>query len=297
MSVLLATAFLLATVTPAPSAATATAAPQPPARVEWSPAWRRFRVWEYAGTAAVQTASIYVRWYRPPPTQARFTGDNPFDDTVRGWLRADTLEGRQLAGRISDRVSYVGTAVPFAIDLPVALLVHRQVGVTWQLLMMDLEATAVANFVNNMLFYEVGRGRPSTRDCAIDPTYDPICGGTGNNASLPSGHTVTIATAAGLTCVHHRYLPLYGNRAADTGACVLVSAATLVTGALRITADRHYTTDVLLGAAIGFGSGYGLPWLLHYRTSPQAAEAREAKIAILPVFGQSGLGLGVAGPL
>jgi membrane-associated phospholipid phosphatase len=297
MPAFVAAAFLLATVAPVPSAATTTAAPPPAPRVEWSPEWKRFRAWEYVGTAGVQAASIYVRWYRPPPQQARFTGDNVFDDTVRGWLRADTPESRQLAGRISDRISYAGTAVPFAIDLPVALLVHRQVGVTWQLLMMDLEATAVANFVNNMLFYEVGRGRPSTRDCAIDPSYDPICGGTGNNASLPSGHTVTIATAAGLTCVHHRYLPLYGDRAADTGACVLVSLATLATGAMRVTADRHYTTDVLLGAAIGFGSGYGLPWLLHYRPSARAAEARDAKVALLPFFGRGELGLGVAGAL
>jgi membrane-associated phospholipid phosphatase len=35
-------------------------------------------------------------------------------------------------------------------------------------------------------------------------------------------------------------------------------------GLLRIVGDRHYATDVLAGAAIGFGFGYGMPTLLHY---------------------------------
>jgi membrane-associated phospholipid phosphatase len=35
-------------------------------------------------------------------------------------------------------------------------------------------------------------------------------------------------------------------------------------GVLRIMGDRHYATDVLTGAAIGFGFGYGVPTLLHY---------------------------------
>jgi membrane-associated phospholipid phosphatase len=28
--------------------------------------------------------------------------------------------------------------------------------------------------------------------------------------------------------------------------------------------DDHYSTDVLIGAMLGFGVGYGLPSLLHY---------------------------------
>jgi membrane-associated phospholipid phosphatase len=194
---------------------------------------------------------------------------------------------------VSDRLSFAGIAYPYAVDLPVALLVHRQVGLTWQLLMMNLEATAVANFINNVLFFEVGRGRPSTADCARDPSYDPLCGGSGNNASFPSGHTVTIATATGLTCVHHRHLPLYGHPVADAGACALLGAATIATGVTRIMADRHYTTDVLLGAAIGFGSGYGLPTLLHYRPNQGPETARP--VAFVPYATPTTLGLGLVG--
>ncbi|HVZ72913.1 MAG TPA: phosphatase PAP2 family protein [Polyangia bacterium] len=273
--------------------ARATEAPSETARRGWSPRLEPFRPWEYVATAGVQATSLYVRWNLPPPTHARWTGDNPFDDAVRAWLRADTAEGRARADHLSDWVSYAGTAAPFAIDLPVVLFAHRDGNVTWQMLMMDLEATAAANFANNVLFYAAGRGRPSSKDCAADPSYDRLCGGASNNASLPSGHTVTIATAAGLTCVHHRHLRIYENELADGAACVAVSLATIATGVLRIMADRHFTTDVLLGAAIGFGSGYGLPTLLHYRGLGDGGP----EVALLPFAGPSVIGLGVGGAL
>jgi membrane-associated phospholipid phosphatase len=162
---------------------------------------------------------------------------------------------------------------------------------------MNLEANAVAGFINNALFYQVGRGRPSYVGCAADPGYDPLCGGTGNNASFPSGHVLGIATAAGLTCVHHRYLPLYGHPAADAGACALMSLATVITGATRVIADRHYASDVAVGATIGFLGGYGLPWLLHYRTGADAERPATRHVFLLPFAGGRSVGIGVAGLL
>lgn len=289
-------AILSAAIVVAPLPAHA-ADPAPAPGLEWSSDWPRFRWWEYGGTVLVEGASLYVRWYRPPPAQERWQGSNAFDDTIRGWLRAGTPAGRQLAGEVSDQVALGGMLAPYVVDLPVAVLVHRRVGVGWQMLMMDFEATAVANFANNLLFYEAGRARPDARDCAADATYDPLCN-IGGNASFPSGHTVTVATAAGLTCVHHHYLPLYGNATADAAACGVMALATLTTGVTRIMSDRHFTTDVLVGAAIGFGSGYGLPWLLHYRT-PHGGDARPANeggVAVVPFGGPGGsVGLGLIG--
>src|SRR5882672_8623934 len=138
---------------------------------------------------------MYVRWYRPPPNQPKWVGYNPVDDTVRRWLVEGTLDRRETAGLVSDRVAIFGSVVPFAVDLPVVVLGYHQIGLAWQMLWMDFEAIAVANLLNNSAFYLVGRGRPSTHDCELNASYDPICGGLGNNASFPSGHTVTIATA------------------------------------------------------------------------------------------------------
>jgi len=263
-------------------------------RVEWT--WPRFRWWEYAGTTGVYVADAWVRFDEPPPDHPRWIGQNPFDDTIRGWLRGGSLEARADAVKASDWLSWTGTAYPFAIDLPVALFAHREPGVMWQLLMMDLEANSVAGLINNSLFHFAGRARPSTPDCAANPSYDALCGDIANNASLPSGHVLTIATAAGLVCVHHRYLPLYGSEAADAGACALLVTATAATGAARIVADRHFASDMLLGAAIGFGSGYGLPWLLHYRYGRTPGDGGEARtVTVLPLAGPSTLGLSLVG--
>jgi hypothetical protein len=43
-----------------------------------------------------------------------------------------------------------------------------------------------------------------------------------------------------------------------------LSALASATGVLRIVADRHYASDVIVGAVMGLSVGYGLPWLLHY---------------------------------
>lgn len=275
--------------------------PGAPRKVEWRAEWPRFRLWEYAGTAAFGAATLAIDHVATLPAEPRWTGGILFDDSVRGWLRADSADGRRRAGTVSDRLWLGGSAVPFVVDLPVALLAHRQPEVAWQLLMMDLEAYSVAGFFNRLLHFEAGRGRPSLDACRNDGSYDALCGAPSNNASFPSGHTLGVATAAGLTCVHHRYLPLYGSEAADTSACVLMSLATVATATTRIMADRHYASDVLAGAALGFTAGYGLPWLLHYRARRPAdgggTPAPERFTMLVPYAGSAEVGLGVVGIL
>jgi membrane-associated phospholipid phosphatase len=265
--------------------------------VAWSSLWPRFRLWEYAGTAAVFGVSLFIRFREPLPAQPHWQGRNPVDDTIRSWLVARTPQGRAEAGTASDWISLVGTAWPYAVDLPVTLIGHRTFDVTWQLLMMDLEAASVAGFFNNLAFFTVGRGRPTVVACMTDPNYDRLCGGTGNNASFPSGHTLTIATSTGLVCAHHRYLPLYGSTAADRAACILLALGTAATATARIISDRHYASDALVGAAIGFGSGYGLPWLLHYRTGLRPEADKGLHVALIPFAARESLGLGLIGEL
>ena len=135
--------------------------------------------------------------------------------------------------------------------------------------MIDLEAEAVSGFIKNLLFAEAGRARPSFRDCATDPQYDALCGSPSNNASFPSGHTVNIATSAGLVCVHHHYLPIYGQPDADAGICALMSAATVATAVTRhVRSTLRHGLDRRRRAR--FRHGYGLPWLLHYRAGAAA---------------------------
>jgi membrane-associated phospholipid phosphatase len=271
----------------------------PKGRVGWSAEWRRFRLWELALTAAAGAGAVAIHYYDPPPTTPLWYGSNPFDDTFRGWLRLDTRDARTHANTVSNWLWLGGGAMPFVVDLPIALLVHRQPGLTGQLLLMDLEATAVSQFISNALLFETGRGRPSYQNCLADPAYNNLCGTPANNISFPSGHVMTIATAAGLTCVHHHYLPLYGSPAADAGACVLMSVATVATGVTRMMADHHRASDVLVGAGLGFSIGYGMPWLLHYRVRGDGtASGAGLPGAVLVPFGAPGtLGIGVLGLL
>ena len=300
----------------ATTAAAALAKPLPAKpRLAWNPAWPRFRAWEYAGTILVGGTSLYLHAHRVLPAQPRWQGDNPFDDTFRDWLRARTRAARTRAADFSDILQYYAPIVSYLADVPVILAVDHDVRLSWEILMMDLEANAVAGFITNTLFITAGRARPLYASCVADPSYDVLCGGSGTNASFPSGHTLTVGTAAGLICVHHRYLPIYGHPLADDGACAFMVLATVTTAITRVMADRHWASDALFGAAVGFGSGYGLPWLLHYRartdgggrgaTSDRGASAgpadgggagdRDAHMAVVPFGGQRTVGLAIVG--
>jgi membrane-associated phospholipid phosphatase len=297
-----------------PAATTAAIAPAKP-RLNWNPAWPRFRSWEYAGTILVGGASLYLHFHRVLPAQPRWQGDNPFDDTVRGWLRAGSRADRLRAADFSDVLQFYAPIVSYLADIPVILAVDHDARLSWQILMMDLEANSVAGFITNTLFMTAGRARPSYANCAADPSYDVVCAGRGTNASFPSGHALTVGTAVGLMCVHHRYLPISGHPLADGGACAFMILATVTTAVTRVAADRHWASDALFGAAVGFGCGYGLPWFLHYRDRTDgygrdatrdrgagdrradraSARDRDASLAVVPFGGQRAVGLAIVG--
>ena len=67
-----------------------------------------------------------------------------------------------------------------------------------------------------------------------------------------------------MACVHHRQLDLYGDETSDAIACAVPLGLAAGVALLRIVADQHYATDVLVGAAVGALSGLGLGLLLHY---------------------------------
>jgi membrane-associated phospholipid phosphatase len=86
---------------------------------------------------------------------------------------------------------------------------------------------------------------------------------------------------------------LWGDPTADALACVtgIVFAATTAT--LRVMADRHYASDVIVGGAIGFSVGYGLPSLLNYRAPTVSVGA--TTVGIAPRVSASSAGLTALG--
>ncbi len=111
--------------------------------------------------------------------------------------------------------------------------------------MVALEALATTALVTNIMKHVVGRQRPYAYGAGLDEGYD----------SFFSGHTsMTFASATLLTVYAYEY-----NWLSDTTRWIVPASTYLIagfTGYLRVAADRHWLTDVLVGAIVGTGTSY-----------------------------------------
>lgn len=137
------------------------------------------------------------------------------------------------------------------------------------------EVAALAMDLNQVVKLAVGRERPFVRHgnwAGASRGGDPD-----DNLSFFSGHTTfafAVATAAGTVSDLRGY-----ESAPWVWGAGLTLAAT--TGYLRIAADRHYLTDVLVGAVVGAAAGVALPRLLHGREGERAAPAARAPVPLV----------------
>lgn len=114
------------------------------------------------------------------------------------------------------------------------------------------EAVLVANVVTGFLKGTLGRARPFVVN-DTNPRDFRLGGGFGNadRQSFPSGHTSTaFAAAAAVTSEIRRLHP----KALPYVATAMYGGATLV-GLSRMYHNKHWASDVALGAAIGTFSG------------------------------------------
>lgn len=197
------------------------------------------------------------------PTKARWCDCNSdgsdalngFDAAARDALRwGDTGPANTLA----DVLAYALT--PVVVVGSIALAEHHDDVLSNFVIdaLIILEAAVVAEAVVEAVKPLAARERPYVHalpeaDKAL--TGDPA----DNNVSFYSAHTTwtfALATAAGTVATLRRY------RFAPWVWVGGLTAATL-TGYSRIAADRHYLTDVLMGAAMGAAAGFALPYFLH----------------------------------
>ncbi|WP_437677334.1 phosphatase PAP2 family protein [Sorangium sp. So ce131] len=265
---------------PAAAAPTLAAAPTaagprrpPPARqVAWDPRWPRFRVGEYVATGVVAATAFAT--LAIPPVEGRWTGVSGFDRSAREVMRIGSDRNREFARDASDLL-LVLTTNHLAVDaLLVAWWGHGRGSVAWQLAMIDIETLALNAAVNGVVAGFASRERPYRAQCGgPEELQDRDCRGSKRYRSFYSGHSSTAFTAAGLTCSHHARLPLYGGGAADALACGASLATAAAVATLRVVSDQHFATDALTGAALGTLTGFGVPWLLHYRGGARAVDA------------------------
>jgi membrane-associated phospholipid phosphatase len=206
------------------------------------------------GLAAILIGTELAKNSLAPP-RCRWCASNAFDRPVRDALRW------QATGTAS-ALSYVAVFLaPVAMVGMLGLDAYPEGGMRRWIddTLLVAEATMASGVLAQAVKYAVGRERPFVRALAPGAraqTSDP----TDNNVSFFSEHAsiaFTLATAAGTVASLRRY-----RRAPYVWAVGMALAA--LTGYLRIAADRHYLSDVLVGAGVGMAAGFALPYL-HWR--------------------------------
>jgi membrane-associated phospholipid phosphatase len=249
----------------------------------WNSAWPKFRTSEYLVTGIAGAASLSVYFFLDSPKEPHWIGGILLDDAIRAEVRLRSHGQRDRARQASNVTALSTIGWAFGVDSIAVPLLRKKPDVAQQLVSLDAEAFAISTLIANTMFKVVGRARPSYEDCQRDPNFDPLCR-SGAAASFPSGHTNAAFTAAGLSCAHHLHLALYGSTLADALACAGTLAVAGATGGLRVLGDRHYATDVWLGAALGFAVGYGVPTLFHYGKAGSSREGASTAQAVAAGF-------------
>jgi membrane-associated phospholipid phosphatase len=266
-----------------PAAATSTRAEA----FGWDPSWRRQGPADWAVTGGLLLSAGAVQLLNPEPPLG-WRSAILFDAPLRSVLRAESEAGRDAASWVSDALEIGLVVAPFA-DLAALRLADRvDAELALQLALIDLEANALSLAVVSLLKSAVGRVRPQAEACR-----GADCPSRVNRQSFPSGHATAAFTGAGLICAHHRRRSYWGE--ASAWACPTALALATATATLRVVADRHWTSDVVAGAALGLLSGWALPGLLHYGADPHASEDAGVLRGALSLSGLVG-GLAFDGP-
>jgi membrane-associated phospholipid phosphatase len=278
------------------SAAPATAAlPDPNDRqptVAWHPAWAKFRASEYVATTLLVAADVVIvlKVRDPDP---HWDGGIPSDDQFHALFRAKTPEGRMRAQVWSDTLHQANFFVGL-LEAPIGAAARGQWEVAWQVGMMNAEAYALAGLIQLGSARLVGRVRPRAKECEETGSTEFPCNHGGPTLSFISGHAMTSFVSAGLMCAHHGRLPLWGGGWGDFTACASMLVSATATGFLRVTADKHYTSDVMIGSILGFAIGYSIPMLFHYRKFNEVPKQANNKwfvpLAPMPMFASDRIG-------
>jgi membrane-associated phospholipid phosphatase len=206
--------------------------------------------WELAGIGATGAAAILIELFYNAPDPAHWTGPILFDGAARDALAASTAHGISNAQTASNIGEALAVAYPVVVDAGIVTWLSKgQPDVARRLLYVDAEAFAVTGLLTGFVKRAVGRERPFALGCGT--AGQPACTSSANdrNTSFFSGHSSFAFTGAALVCAQHARLDFY-----DGGDAVVCPVALLVasaTGLLRIVADRHWASDVLVGAAVG----------------------------------------------
>lgn len=209
----------------------------------------------------------------PTARASTWRGGILLDEDARDALRLDGDEARELSATVSD-VLLAATMLGTTVESLAVPLAQGDPRLAWQASAAHVLALGLTLFLGDVVKGAVGRARPFERACRADPSA-PGCQSPDTFASFYSLHTAMASASAGFSCAMHLSRSLYGDPVADAASCGVSIALAAVTGLLRITADRHYLSDVVVGALLGFVVGFVVPLAL----VPTRATASESAIA------------------
>ncbi len=199
------------------------------------------------------------------PDACRWCATNGFDTAVRRAFNptlTPSASGLRGPATASDLLGFVA--------LPLAMVGLDALGSkdadeflkTWAVdVLLMLEATFSALAVSQTVKFLAGRARPYSVDASVEllsEGRDPADA----NLSFFSGHTtfsVGLAVSAGVIAT------LRGHRFAWLTWAVGLPLA-LTTATLRLAADKHWLSDVLVGTVVGAAFSVAIPLLFHGRT-------------------------------
>jgi membrane-associated phospholipid phosphatase len=241
-------------------AAQVSAQTSPSPQFVWN--WARFSPWEYAITGTAAAGFITLGLTAATPSKPNWRGPVLFDDPVQDLLAAHSHAGKVTAVTISDVLLGILIAYTVFDAGAVVWAIDGNFDAASQLILLDLQSFAVSGLLDEVVKHTVARER--SEDVGCTASNSSSCTSNTPHESFYSGHAAWGFTAAGLTCAEHRYIPLYGGGFPDGLACATSLTMATATGVLRVVADKHYISDVMVGAGLGFSSGYLLPALLHF---------------------------------
>jgi|GEM_PF-1008715 len=198
-----------------------------------------------------------------PPHDPRWSSRNSFDDGARGAFKGGSRSTREDAD--------------LASDILMAGMGGMLIGDWWWLrgeygffrsIQLDTRWWLGNAIVTRVSKVGSARERPYVRPCRDDGDYVSSCdGGRDDNTGFMSGHASNTAFFAGILCARH--LNRLDPGITDMLVCGGAAATAITTGVLRMTAERHFMTDVIAGWAVGLFFGYVLPSHFDYgKTEP-----------------------------
>jgi membrane-associated phospholipid phosphatase len=250
----------------APASPAAPAAPaDPPRLTKLSYDWTVDGI--TTGALAASTIALMLLDNQLAPIQCRWCVPGTLDGNLSMSARwanphtADTLSN-VLQFAVPVGVMGFGLIQAYRFDDPAA---------GWSSVLLITQAASLAMLANTIVKYSVGRARPYVWQGTPDLYPSP----TDANVSFFSGHVTFVfaVVVSGSTLFFMQDMP---------GAPYVLGfglAAAALTGYLRIAADKHYLSDVLVSAGVGSLVGWAVPYLFHRpgkQGAPQAGDLMPA---------------------